>query len=201
MLTLVNGFNPIHILFRGIIEKSPIAAYNRYGYFIVKTAIPWPFWPENGHMAERPKEKLRAILEFMASNGLVANPTKTTFLMLNHRGEEEKLKVEIGGCKIEQEGMAKLLGMKINDDMNWSSHIKGLVSALNQRTSVLRRMKNHLNDERLKKIIDSIWTSKLRYGLQLCASVRTTEEQMRTGEMKMIQKAQNRRFSKIAISN
>ena len=107
------------------------------------------------------EEDVRAVLEFMASNGLVANPTKTTFLMLNHRGEEEKVKVEIGGCKIEQEGTAKLLGMKIDDDMKWSSHIKGLVSALNQRTSVLRRMKNHLNDERLKKIVDRIWTSKL----------------------------------------
>ena len=66
--------------------------------------------------------------------------------------------------EIEQEGTAKLLGMKIDDDMNWSSHIKGLVSALNQRTSVLRRMKNRLNDERLKKIVDSIFEGFLANG-------------------------------------
>ena len=36
------------------------------------------------------EEDARRILEFMASNGLVANPTKTTFLVLNHKAEEEK---------------------------------------------------------------------------------------------------------------
>ena len=138
------------------------------------------------------EEDARRILEFMASNGLVANPTKTTFLVLNHKAEEEKVRVRIGDCDIEQESTAKLLGIQIDDDLEWTSHSQSLKSALNQRTSVIRRMKNHLSGPKIKKIVDSIWTSKLRYGLQLCASVRTTEDQWKTQQMKGIQMAQNR---------
>ena len=54
-------------------------------------------------VVKKVEEDARRILEFMASNGLVANPTKTTFLVLNHKAEEEKVRVRIGDFDIEQE--------------------------------------------------------------------------------------------------
>ena len=38
--------------------------------------------------------------------------------MLNHKAEEEKVRVKIGDCEIEQESMAELLGMTILRKIN-----------------------------------------------------------------------------------
>ena len=45
---------------------------------------------------------------------------------------------------------------------------------------------------KLKEIADSIWVSKLRYGLQLYSEVRTTNEQPTPQIMKELQKSQNK---------
>jgi hypothetical protein len=66
------------------------------------------------------------------------------------------------------------------------------VTTLNQRTHLIKRLRNHINAEKLKKIVDSLWTSKLRYGLQLWAKVRTIEAQPESGLVRDVQKVQNR---------
>ncbi len=43
---------------------------------------------------------------------------------------------------------------------------------LNQRLCIVKRMSNHVSKRRLQRIVDSLWTSKLRYGLQLWTEVR-----------------------------
>ena len=45
---------------------------------------------------------------------------------------------------------------------------------------------------KLKEIADSIWVSKLRYGLQLYSEVRTSNEQPTSQIMKELQKSQNK---------
>jgi hypothetical protein len=140
------------------------------------------------------EEDAEEILKFMASNGLVANPTKTNFIVLNNK-EKEPLKLKVGKCEIEQERKAKLLGIEIDDDQGWTSHVYGkggLLASLNQRLFMIKRMTNHVKRSKLKKIVDSIWTSKLRYGLQLFAEVRTREDQPKKRQMTDLQKAQNR---------
>ena len=54
------------------------------------------------------------VLKFMASNGLVANPSKTTLMVLNHK-TEAPLEIEIGGKTITQVASFKLLGVQINE--------------------------------------------------------------------------------------
>ena len=144
------------------------------------------------------EEDAKEILKFMASNGLVANPTKTSFMVLNNRGEEEKVKIRVGNCTIENESTAKLLGVMVDEDQKWTSHCQGVVKALNQRTGLIRRMKNHLSGEKVKKLVDSIWTSKLRYGLQLCGKVRISEEMGRNKQLTQLQMAQNRMLRMLA---
>ena len=55
------------------------------------------------------------ILKFMAFNGLMANPTKTTLLVLKNRAEEE-VKVKVGESYITHEKTAKLLGVNIDQN-------------------------------------------------------------------------------------
>ena len=50
-------------------------------------------------------------------------------------------------------------------------------------------MKNKLSQERLKKVANGIWTSKLRYGLQLYSKVRTQADQPKNANMDSLQLA------------
>ena len=75
----------------------------------------------------------------MASNGLVANATKTTLMFLNEKKEDitlEPRSIKVGSAKVLQEKNAKLLGVTIDDSQAWKSEIYGkggLLSNLNSR--------------------------------------------------------------------
>ena len=143
------------------------------------------------------EEDATNILEFMASNGLVANPTKTVFMMLNDKKKEneEARKITVGDHQIQESTSTKLLGVEIDNDQKWNSHFYGkggLLSTLNQRLFMVRRMSNHISKKKLRRVVDSLWTSKLRYGLQLCTEVRLTEEQPKCQMMTKVQIVQNK---------
>lgn len=142
----------------------------------------------------RLKEDAYRILEFMASNGLVANPTKTEFLLINSKEKERVRTITVGEAQVQQVRSAKLLGITMDDTQKWSSHFwgkKGLLSSLNQRLFTIRRISRHIPRNKMKHIVSSIWTSKLRYGLQLTHKVRTQEDDRTTKDIRATQVAQN----------
>ena len=107
------------------------------------------------------EEDAENILSFMAANGLVANPSKTAFLLLNvkKRNREEldspDIKVTIGNVEIKRQSCAKLLGMNFEDTQKWNEHIHGkggVIASLNQRLYLIRRLKNQKVYFRLREI-------------------------------------------------
>ena len=88
---------------------------------------------------------LLLVLKFMASNKLVANPTKTSLLFMNLKGELD-IKINIGEAEIKREKSAKLLGMNMTDDQQWNKHINLTISALNKRFFLICRMRNKINN-------------------------------------------------------
>jgi hypothetical protein len=71
----------------------------------------------------------------------------------------------------------------------------GLLSGLNQRLFMVKRMSNHVSKKRLQRIVDTLWTCKLRYGLQLCSEVRLTEDQPKYQVVTMEQRAKKNALS------
>ena len=69
---------------------------------------------ELGMVKKKLEEDAGNVLKFMASNGLMANPSKTTLLILNNKKAEE-ITIKIGDGMVKQVHEAKLLGVKIND--------------------------------------------------------------------------------------
>ena len=68
----------------------------------------------------------------------------------------------------------------------------GVLSSLNQRLFIIIRLRNSLNDEGLRKVTESLFTSKLRHGLQLFGQVRWSEEDPSPLLMAQLQKSQNK---------
>ena len=135
----------------------------------------------------------------MASNGLVANAAKTVFMILNKTrsdAENELAKsIEVDGAIIQASAETNLLGVNIQEDQGWSEHFKGpkgLLGALNKRTFAIRRIANQIPKKNVIKVVQSLWMSKLRYGLQLCNKVRLNESDPTGEHMRSTQIAQNK---------
>ena len=151
-----------------------------------------------GKSIEEVKVKLETdaieVLKFMASNGLKANSDKTTLMIINYKSEEN-VEIQIDNSKVTQEKSAKLLGIMVEDNLKWNNQIRGkggVIPALNTRLYLIKRMKNKINVDRLRKVANSIWSSKLRYGLQLYAKVRMNLQDQLNPNIEKLQVAQNK---------
>ena len=112
-------------------------------------------------------------------------------MVINKLKDEAPIKIKIGDSFIKQEKSAKLLGVKIEENQSWNEQINGkggVISSLNQRLFLIKRLKQQINTKQQKKVANSIWTSKLRYGLQLYAKVRTSNEDPSCANMDALQK-------------
>ena len=68
----------------------------------------------------------------------------------------------------------------------------GLISSLNSRLYIIRRLKSHLPLKSVLKLVDGLFTSKIRYCLQLLGKVRTKAEDPECADFKAIQLVQNK---------
>ena len=87
-----------------------------------------------------------------------------------------------------------LLGIKFQDDQQWKIQIYGkggVISSLISRLYILRRLKSHLTMKSISKLVDGLFMSKIRYGLQLYGKVRIITEDAACGDLQAIQKVQN----------
>ena len=140
------------------------------------------------------EEDANKVLQYMASNGLVANAKKTSFLLLNYKKCEPKISVRVGNDSVTRESSATLLGIKFQDDQRWKAQIHGkggVISSLRSRFYIIRRMRSHLSMKAIMKLVDGLFMSKVRYGLQLYGKVRRNEDSTACEDLKLIQKVQN----------
>ena len=103
--------------------------------------------------------------------------------------------ISVGGTTVKPDSHTKLLGMTIESNQGWSEHFKGpnsLINALNRSTFSIRRIKQQIPHKNTMRVVQSIWMSKLRYGLQLCNKVRTTSTDPINNNMHSAQVAQNK---------
>ena len=140
------------------------------------------------------EEEANNILDFMASNGLVANQGKTEFLLLNEKKKDifPLNELKVGETLVKRTDHTKLLSVIIEDTQEWNYHQKSLKTSLNQRLFVIRRVSRQIPRDKIMSIVHALWISKLRYGLQLCSKVQLTIEETKSMAMKTLQLAQNR---------
>ena len=63
---------------------------------------------------------------------------------------------------ITQEGYTKLLGVVLDDNQKWSTQIDKMVASLNSRLYLIKRLSNFISKDRLRKIADSLYISKIQ---------------------------------------
>ena len=117
------------------------------------------------------------------------------FLGTKKLASNESKSLKIGKETVTQESHVKLLGITIDLNQRWETQINGsggVLSALNSRLFAIKRLQKALSKVRLKKITDSFFTSKIRYGLQLYGNVRLKENDPKKVFISAIKLIQNK---------
>ena len=108
----------------------------------------------------------------MASNRLVINPSKT-YIMINCKSKKEDIEtVKIGDTSVQVEKNGKLLGLDLSDDLAWNHHIDILTRSLNQRISIIRRLKEILSPAQLISVGEALVKNKIQYGIVVYSIIR-----------------------------
>ena len=111
------------------------------------------------------KREANNVIDFFENNNLVNNSEKAAILY-NSGGKGDSITVKgIGGESISSTESEKLLGLHINSSFEWSTHIEKMVIKLKQRVSVLKRIKKRIPKDKLNIIAESMFNSKIRYGI------------------------------------
>ena len=82
----------------------------------------------------------------------------------------------------------------MDEDQSWTSQITGpggMISSLNSRLFIIKRLSASISKDRIKRIVDSLYTSKVRYGLQLLGKVRVCDSDPVNGLLSKLQVTQN----------
>ena len=127
----------------------------------------------------------------MASNRLLANDSKTTFMMFGKRSNKNVISLDVGSAKITEQDTQKLLGLEIANDLKWDCHVEKLKGKLRHRLYVLRHLSQLLPKEILLQISDAIFNSQLRYCMCLFLRPRTDNSEPSNGHLNALQKLHN----------
>ena len=84
-----------------------------------------------------------------------------------------------GGEQLESTFPEKLLGLHINSNFEWCTHVDKISIELKKRIGLLRRIRNRIPKNKLMIIADIIFNSKLRYGIAIYLNPVFEEEDLK----------------------
>ena len=113
---------------------------------------------------ETTKVESKNIIDFFSSNNFVNNANKAA-LIYNSKGKGCEISVDIGGETLSSTYTEKLLGLHINADLKWNTHIDEISSELKKRIGILKRIKEKVPADKLSIMADAIFNSVIRYGI------------------------------------
>ena len=91
--------------------------------------------------------------------------------------ENLSLKIAVNGKDVKESKSETLLGLIVNNKMNWKNNLYGdeensvLMKELSNRVGILKKLRPILPLRKLKQVISSIFTSKLIYCITIWGGV------------------------------
>ena len=108
------------------------------------------------------EDDLQKILDWFIENGMCPNPAEFQMMFLGLK-INNLLCLNIDGQKIKQSVHVKLLGVQIDNKLNFNVHVKELCKKMNQKLCAFSRIRPFLKREKAKILLTSIVMSNLSY--------------------------------------
>ena len=103
------------------------------------------------------------ICDWLVMNKLSLNTDKTVYQLYVNTEVEDSLTVRLNNVVIKKEAKVKYLGMYLDSNMNWSSHINHLSVTLSRNIGIINRSKYFLNKESLLLLYNSLVQPYISY--------------------------------------
>ena len=116
------------------------------------------------NLLETTRKEANNIIKFFECNNLMNNADNAA-LLYNSKGKGNCITIkDIVGENVESRYSEQLLGLYINSNFDWCTHVEKISIDLKKRIGLLRRIKYRVPKDKLLMIAEAIFNSKIRYG-------------------------------------
>ena len=119
---------------------------------------------------------LNHLLDQFHANKLTLNLTKTVCVLFQQNQKHKDIILEVNNLKIHNEPETKFLGMWLDQNFNWNSHIQKLIVKLRRKQGLLKCAQNFPNKEAKKLVYHAHIESHIRYGLIIWGNNASTQQ-------------------------
>ena len=103
-------------------------------------------------------------IKWFKDNEMIVNPDKFQAIIINrHQKVEENYSLNFNDIKIKTSNSVELLGIEIDNNLNFNSHIHKLTKRAAGQLNYLCRNKKYLNQEAKKILIESFILANFNY--------------------------------------
>ena len=115
------------------------------------------------------KNELENISNWMRTNKLSLNASKSEFMVVGHRGKLNRVGNEVQNLVLNNEVIKRIekikyLEINIDESLNWEEQYKTVKNKLKGGISSLRKLKDVLPQRKLEQVYKALFESHLRYG-------------------------------------
>ena len=117
----------------------------------------------------RSEKTLKDIYDWLISNKLTLSWEKTFFVIYNSykKRSDEITELKVYDNEIKRVKSVKYLGMIIDENLSWSSHVKSLCNILSRNFNLFYNIRNIIPDHLKRQIYYSLVYSQIQYGIEL----------------------------------
>ena len=111
--------------------------------------------------------KKNMIILFFKSNKLALNESKTNFIVFHTKSNKppDDFRISLNSIDLKRVTNTKFLGVKIQENLSWKTHIDFICDRVSRTTGVLARLKHFLPKHALLLIFNSLCVSHMTYAI------------------------------------
>ena len=102
------------------------------------------------------EHEFHQVLDWLAANKLIINLSKTHLMLFTTRPRPENISILVKGQLIHEIKEIKFLGVVLDNDLKWNSHIEYIAKKISKSVSILKMLKFTFPSNVLKNIYFSL---------------------------------------------
>ena len=110
------------------------------------------------------------LTDWFKANKLTVNINKTVFILFGNKNEKLE-NISISEDVIDHSENTKLLGLWIDENLNWTKHCNTLITKLKRNLALVHNTRNLFNQSTLKLIYHAHLQSHINYGLVIWGGI------------------------------
>ena len=121
------------------------------------------------HINKKVNFELKNIFHWLRANRISLNTSKTDLILFRSKRKQitKHLNFRISGQKIKIACKTKYLGLLLDENLNFKSHIDSLKTKLRRANCLLSKIRPYVRKDLLRTIYYALFDSHLRYGCQI----------------------------------